>query len=103
LQNNLDISWTLSIALVGSIIRLSQIPMYFFIRNINFDKMTPNFILIWKNKLFIQDFLIDSNKFNLSKIEQKDMIKSYETNYILTWFYQVFSLRSCYFIYLFRI
>ncbi len=82
-------SWAFSVAVLGSAIRLIQIPCYFLIKNVDFDKITPKIILKWRNKLFVQDFLVDSRKFNLSQTEQKDMIKSYETNYLLTWFYQV--------------
>lgn len=86
---NWNISWSLSIALLSSIIRLSQIPFYYAIKNINFDNFTPQIILKWKQKLFVQDFMVDTKKYNLKQFQVKDMIKSYETNYLFSWLYQV--------------
>jgi len=63
--------------------------MYYSIKNVSFDKITPKFILNWKNKIFIQDYMIDIRKYKIKGYEKKDLLKSYETNYILTWIYQV--------------
>ena len=74
---------------MSSVLRLSQIPTYYIINKIDFDKITPKIVLNWKHRILVQDFLIDSKKYNLSTREKSDMIKSYETNYMISCFYQV--------------
>jgi hypothetical protein len=53
LSLDFNFSWTLSIVITTSVIRLIQIPTYFLIKNINFKKIIPfkNFFSRWSHKL----------------------------------------------------
>jgi hypothetical protein len=66
-----------------------QIPVFFILKKINFEKYLPKFFLNFRNKLFINDILIDFKRYDLSDVHKKDMLKSYDINYIISWIHQV--------------
>ena len=76
-------------------IRLSQIPIHFLLKKINFEKILPKFILNYRQKLFINDMLIDFKRYNLTEVQKRDMIKSYETSYLFSWIHQVKMKSKC--------
>lgn len=94
---NQDLSWTLSIALTGSIIRLLQIPTFWLIKDMKFGKILPgrlnNFIFNWYDKLVLNDFLIDMKRNKINKEDsQRILYKFYNPNVIFSYIPQIFLL-----------
>jgi len=91
-----DISWSLSIALMSTGIRLLQIPSLWLIKDINFQKYFPrtvnNFVNRWYHKLIINDLEIDIKRNRINKIEGEKLLKYYNTNMIISYFSQLILL-----------
>ncbi len=89
---NTSLSWTFSIAITSSLIRLLQIPTYWLIKDINFSKLFPsiftNFINKWYEKLIINDLHIDMERRKIDNSDKNRLIEFYNPNFIFSWITQ---------------
>lgn len=86
-------SWTTSIIITSSIIRLVQIPLYWLVKDIKVEKYTPKFvnkfIKKWYNRLILNDLSIDVKRNRINEVEKNRMLSYYDTNRVISWFAQV--------------
>jgi hypothetical protein len=91
-----DISWCLSIALTSAGIRLLQIPTYWLIKDIQFQKYLPKrlnkFVQKWYHNLILIDLQIDIKRNKLNQHESEKLTKYYDINLIISYFTQIILL-----------
>lgn len=83
-------NWTCSIALTSAFIRLLQIPTYWLIKDLTvYHYFTPNIMRKWFDKIVLNDFHIDMNRYRVDQFDKKRYLHFYDTNYLLSWVPQV--------------
>jgi membrane protein insertase Oxa1/YidC/SpoIIIJ len=93
-----DLSWTASIIITSSLIRLIQIPTYWLVKDIKLEKILPkrivNFTHRWSHKLIYNDLYIDFKRHKIDQVDQERMLKYYNPNIILSYIPQVMLLMN---------
>jgi len=91
-----SLTWTFSIIITSSLIRIIQIPTYLLIKYVNVNKYIPNrlnlFISKWSHRLIYNDLLIDIKRNKIDNYDKKRMFKYYDINVILSYMPQFFLL-----------
>jgi hypothetical protein len=81
-------SWSLSIAITTSMIRMSQLPIYWIVKRINF--IESKFFKKWIYNIFINDLHIDAKRHRMEDKDKKYFLTYYESSRIISWLYQVY-------------
>jgi hypothetical protein len=93
-----DFSWTLSIIITSSLIRLIQIPTYLLIKDVKFENFLPkrlvNFSHRWSHKLIYNDLYLDFIRYKTDHFDQEKMIKFYNPNVVISYIPQVMLLMN---------
>lgn len=91
LNKEMMFSWSMSIAISTSFVRVLQIPFYFLVKDIRFSKIIPfkNFFNKWSHKLIFNDFYIDMKRNKIKEQEKQRMIEYYDLNLIVSYVPQV--------------
>lgn len=91
-----DLTWTLSIIITSSLIRIIQIPTYLLVKDVKVSKYIPNklniFISKWSHRLIYNDLYIDVKRNKIDNFDKKKMLKYYDINVILSYVPQFFLL-----------
>lgn len=95
LKSSFDISWTISISLTSAAIRLLQIPTYWLLKDVRFEKFLPHFFVKfakkWSHKIIFNDLNIDLKRNRLNH-QKENVFKYYDANLILSWSSQLYLL-----------